>query len=228
MIRKHAVFGDSARFTVPRPLSVLTGILALSVAATGLAGPGREHRGPDFPISLAEARDRADARFQELDADGSGEVSPDELGDAPVLHGRGAHQFHHWGKRHDGSRQELSDEQRQRRREQAAERQEALNAELFDRMDENSDGQLSASEFSSESLRAARRDAMRDAMGERLFARLDDDGSGGLSRDELSFMTRRLEAMDADGDGMVTREEARAHHQDRRDARREERRADKG
>lgn len=57
--------------------SVLPIVLGLGLAGSALAGNGR----PEFPLSVAEARDRAEARFQTLDADRSGGLSREELPD---------------------------------------------------------------------------------------------------------------------------------------------------
>lgn len=196
------------RLPSPRTLSALAGAVTLSVTAAALAGP----RGPEFPISVAQAKDRAEARFKELDTDGSGDISPAEMAAAPKFHrfahGHGSKGHHRGGdaeRSGDGSALWL-------------EKREAMNAEMFERLDENDDGLLSKEEFNTAKLTEARREATQ----EHVFARLDKDGSGGITREELPDMSRRLEAMDADGDGMVTREEARAHRKAHRDARRAE------
>ena len=198
--------------------AALSGALVLTL--TGGAQAARDHRGPEFPISVAEAKNRAEAGFQEMDADGNGEISPAEWAAAPMARRFGLGGSHHHGKSHH-KRHQLSDEQRAEWREKREARREAfdeeMNESLFSRLDEDGDGQLSRAEFDTTKMREARRAAMH----ERVFARLDDDDSGGLSRDELPDMSRWLEAMDTDGDGTVTREEARAHHGDRREARRE-------
>jgi len=66
--------------------SVLAAAIALGLTTSALAGDGR----PEFPLSVAEAGDRAEARFQTLDADRSGEVSLAEFTEAaPELRERG-------------------------------------------------------------------------------------------------------------------------------------------
>lgn len=182
-----------ARISVStRRIPVLAAAIGLGLGAITLA----HARGPEYPISLAEVEKRVEERFQALDTDGNGEISPEEYAAAPAV---GRHGFHH-GMHRKGP----ADRERPKPDHRA---QHEFDEGAFDRLDTNGDGLLSREEFDSEKLRAARRAEMR----ERLFARLDADGSGGLSRDELPDPTRRLAAMDADGDGTVTRAEARAY-----------------
>ncbi len=176
------------RFIAPLRGAILLGAVTATAAFAALADGHR----PEFPLSVADARERADARFQAMDSDGSGEISPAELAAAPGPEHRGRHPG--W-KRHG-------------RTDDDAGFSEEGDGALFDALDDDADGTLSRTEFSAERLREARREHARS----RLFERLDRDGSGGLSRAELPDMSRRLAAMDADGDGTVTREEARAHH----------------
>jgi Ca2+-binding EF-hand superfamily protein len=197
----------TSRYRSARRLAAAAvGALALGAAVAAVAGPSR----PEFPISLTDARERAEARFRELDVDGSGDLSAEELANAPharFMHGLGKRQgaqladgSHRWLEKHGGD----------------------LETDLFERLDQDGDGQISRDEFDAGALAEARRDAMR----QHVFARLDRDGSGGITPDELPDPVRRLEAMDADGDGIVTREEARAYKQERRQARREAREAE--
>jgi len=185
--------------------SVLAAAIALGLTTSALAGDGR----PEFPLSVAEAGDRAEARFQTLDADRSGEVSLAEFTEAaPELRER----FPGVGRPHRGRHEDY----RRAAEARAAEDRHAhraapaeFEAALFEHLDGNADGLLSRDEFSANRLRAARRAAAQD----RSFAHLDRDGSGGLSRSEVPDPSRRLEDMDGDGDGTVTREEARAYRQ---------------
>lgn len=173
-----------------RTASVLAAVLALGVGAVAVAGDR-----PEFPLSVAEARERAEARFQRLDADGNGEISAAEFADADEQRRpRGPHQHRFPGRGPDAA---------------AAPDGPAPDDAVFERLDEDGDGLLSKAEFSRERLR----DAGRAEARARRFARLDADGNGSLSRTELPDGSDRLEAMDADGDGQVTREEARQHRQ---------------
>lgn len=184
-------------------VATMAGALTLGVAAA--AAGGHLHRNAEFPISLAEAQDRADARFREMDSDGNGEISAAEFAAAaPRLHrGHGPHRGH--GR--PGEERRAGEDDR-----------DELDAALFRRLDTDADGQLSEAEFDGRRMREARSALLR----ERMFAHLDADGSGALGPEELPDPSRRLQAMDADGDGTVTREEARAHHRARHAAGRSE------
>jgi Ca2+-binding EF-hand superfamily protein len=172
------------------PIGLLAFGISLTLALPAAAGD----RGPQFPLSVAEAQNRAEARFQELDSDGNGEISPAEFAAAPrtMRHGHGHHVRGHGGKRWgDGAPADAG----------------ALDDALFAELDTDGDGLLARSEFDTRAMHEARREAGR----EWLFSHLDKDGSGGLSRGELPDPSQWVEAMDSDGDGTVTREEARAH-----------------
>ncbi len=220
-----------------RALAVVAGTVTLSFAATSMAAdtsaadtsaagpsaggpPVTDHR-PVFPLSIAQAKARAEARFEALDTNHDGAISPAELAAAPPHHWMpgdgGAHPGAHAG-RHRGchggpdmaakGRPAASEAQRQERQQQREQARAAMDQALFARLDTNGDGQISKAEFTPGKLRQARREAVQAQW----FARLDKDGSGGLSRSELPDMSRRLEAMDTNHDGTVTREEARAYH----------------
>lgn len=215
-MKRRSPFGGF-RLRRPRTVALFAGAVAACAAAAVSAGPPAwlgGHHGPDYPISVPEARDRAEAHFQELDADGSGEISAAELASAP----RGErwvirHHGHHAHARRSGDGDASA----------AGERHAAMNTAVFERLDEDGDGLLSKTELDMRRLREVRHELMR----ERVFARLDADASGGLSREELPDRSRRLAAMDADDDGTVTREEARAHRERHRHARSGSRHADR-
>jgi Ca2+-binding EF-hand superfamily protein len=196
--------------TTARNLAGLAGALALAWSSFGLA---QHHRGPQFPISIADARAEVNARFDALDADGDGLVSRAEFMNAPVM-GRGPG-MHTDGKgpaimmieRHKGPRAEEAQNA-------WAAKREAMEAEVFKRLDKDGDGKISEEEFDGQAMAEARREIML----ERMFDRLDGDGNGTLTREDMGAWVDQLAAMDADDDGTVTREEARAHRQARRNA----------
>lgn len=188
-------------------------IAAAALAASPVAFGG--DRGPEFPVSIEQARERAEARYREMDADGDGVISASEFQQAPIPAAAWrSHPGHRGfalgkGRPGDGARS------RSDGKESKPGPRKPTAAELFARLDSDGDGRLSEQEFSREHIRDAKQSMMR----ERVFERLDEDGNGALSRDEMPDITARLEAMDADGDGQVTREEARAHREQRRQSR---------
>ncbi len=86
--------------------------------------------------------------------------------------------------------------------------------ENFDRLDQNKDGRIDASERPQRQGKGGG----KGQKGERM-AKLDTNGDGRFSRDELAGRERALQnfsAIDANRDGFLTREEMRAHHQAQR------------
>ncbi len=183
---------------------------AIAVAAGNAAVAGER---PEFPLSVAEARERAEARFQTLDTDGSGELSEAEFAAAAEGDRWDRHAFRH-RLEHDrkhrggpGGAQGGPDGRDDRGADADGTDHDDAEAAVFDRLDADGDGQLSREEFTPEKRHQARRTVHQA----RVFERLDTDDSGGLSRAELPDPSEWLEAMDSDGDGMVTRAEAREH-----------------
>jgi len=129
-------------------------ILALTAGAFASTGEARDH-GRERPT------------FEQLDSNGDGQITQDEL------QARGAARFAEADSNGDGalSRAELEA--------QASERMASRIDRMMERLDSNGDGQLSQDEMQS------RRDPSR------MFARLDTDESGGISQEEFEAMKTR-------------------------------------
>lgn len=175
------------------------GATALGATLIGLAGTAwAGHHEDRFPISIAEAQARAQARFQEADGNADGSITREEFdavdwpdrGHGPDGHPKGPGMMLH------------------RAGSDSPPDPAALDQKLFSAMDANADGNLSPAEFSVGKLHAARRELARG----QIFEDLDDNGDGRLTADELPDPAGRLRSMDDDGDGVVTRAEARKHH----------------
>jgi Ca2+-binding EF-hand superfamily protein len=188
-----------------RNLMIIGGAMAMSMAAMAAPEPGKLQ----FPISISEARERADSRFQSLDKDGNGVLSREEFAAAEWMgkrHSRGHGHMRPGARDGKAGLRYRPDGADRGDREAWRERRDATDAALFEALDADGDGTLSRDEFGTRQIREARRQAMAD----RLFDRLDRNGDGVISRDEFPDGVARLEAMDTDGDGVVTEAEARA------------------
>jgi Ca2+-binding EF-hand superfamily protein len=135
-----------------------------------------------------------DRAFHRLDADGDGQLSPEEMA-AGRPGARGRHMER--GRRGPGFGGGFGPADGQDR--------EAV----FQKLDENGDGFLSVEEL------AAAREKMRERRGERprrfnpeeRFKELDVNADGVLSAEEFARGSARFERLDADNDGVVTLEE---------------------
>lgn len=186
----------------------LLGTAAAGIVAAGVAWSHAHDRagGPEFPISIAEAEVRAQEAFARVDADGNGEISSAEFvaAEMPRDHRRpwGKNAGHRRSGMHgDGSRKGAHAMQGEDREERNAERE----AEFFEALDTDGNGQLSAAEFD----RDHRVEVRKSLMKARAFAHLDSDANGVLSTSEFPGHLQRLKAMDADGNGEVSRDELR-------------------
>jgi len=188
--------------------SIMMFALTLSgtVASTAFAAPHSDR----FPISLADAQAKAEARFAEADVDGSGSIDLAEFENAKLPHP---------GKRLHGKRQHGKKGQRgeHRRGGKHSKIRTAAKEEIFAILDSNSDGSISKEEHSSADMRATRKLAMKRAM----FKHLDKDKNQLLSVGEMPNPANFLSVADEDNDGYVSQEEMRANrraiHRARRD-----------
>lgn len=113
------------------------------------------------------------ASFTELDTDGNGEISPDEM------NARGAARFASIDA--DGDGKLTVEEMLAANSARAADRAERM----VERLDTDGDGALSADELE------AGREARAEQRRAKRFARMDSDGSGGLSQAEFDAMKAR-------------------------------------
>src|SRR5580765_6561294 len=90
---------------------------------------------------------------------------------------------------------------------------EAAAKKMFDRRDTNGDGALTESEFTAQTggrQLVADRQQKLDARRGKRFAAMDKDGDGQVSAQEfLAAAQQRFTAADANGDGRVTKDELR-------------------
>ena len=177
--------------------SVIIGCL---VSGTVPANPHEAHQGR-FPISIAEAEQRHAQRIASIDTNGDNVIDSAEFEAAEPRGGRA--RFKHRGKRGEGHGPTSG---RRGHPARHAAHSQALQAEVFNILDLNGDGSISADEFKSADRKSTHELARKRAM----FKRLDADGDGLLNQAEMPDPTERLRNADADGNGEVTAQELRA------------------
>ena len=191
---------------IPKLFMVTATAVGLFVSTTALARP---HFGGDETIDLANVEQKVAERQAKVDVNGDGSVSEAEFLAAegwPVGHpGHHARGFRgHEGPppgpmgpmRHPMGRPDVDIDF------------EAVENDIFDRLDADHNASLSRQEFSRENIETARRTVFRT----HLFKQLDTNADGALSTDEMPSPLEHLRKMDANGDGKVTPEERRAAH----------------
>lgn len=142
-----------------------------------------------LPAMAQDAGPRSAEVFAELDADGDGALSLEEL-----QAGRGGDRFAQADTDGDGTitRDEMLA--------QVTERAEAGVDRFFDRFDADEDGAVTQEEIAE--AREAQNEERRARMAERIFERMDADGDGTVSEEEFADAAGRLrEHMGRGGEG---------------------------
>jgi Ca2+-binding EF-hand superfamily protein len=177
------------------------GILLALTAAGAAWAQGRPDAGGNGSISRQQWLNAAGARFDRLDANQDGVLTPDELTRGRRNAPPGGRSISRMDTNGDG--QISADEFR------AAHPQAP--ADLFTKLDTNKDGQLSPDE-----LRGMRAQAAA-AMRQRLVERLDTDHNGSVSLAELQaarpgVTAEQFNRLDRNGDGQLTADELPRWH----------------
>jgi Ca2+-binding EF-hand superfamily protein len=171
---------------------VLTALAAETPAASDAKSPDCAWHGG---VDLARLQARSEAIFATVDSDGDGSITEVEFlaAEPPHGHGMGGRHFaqHGAGMGPMGGPGGPPNWQ-------------TMNADLFNALDTDGNGELSADEF------AKLHETIQSLMRKQAFAKLDSNGDGVLDKSEFPPMAKHLAAMDTNGDGKVTRDEMQA------------------
>jgi Ca2+-binding EF-hand superfamily protein len=196
-------------------LLAAAGIAALGLGAASLAAAqDGDHRGgrhgvfsadanSDGAVTRAEFDASRDARFTQQDANNDGQLTREEMreGWGERRRGRG----HRGGGMHHLARADANEDGNITREEFLA-----RPTQMFDRMDADNDGVISAAE------RPQRRERP-DGAERRERPNFDSNGDGLISRSEHAAMGAGMfERLDANNDGSISQDEARARRGHRR------------
>ena len=194
-------------------LIAVTGLaLLLGAAPAALADRSDQRAHPGHhEINLAQLEERLTERFASLDGDSDGRVTETEFLSAERPAGDAADGRRHRFRSHNFHSREGERARRHFKSmdpEQRAERRAQMNAQLFNTLDTDGDGQLSATEFDEapNARKALRKESHRKAR----FAKLDTNDDAAITEDEMLERLNRLRELDSNADGSVDREELRA------------------
>ena len=181
-------------------ISTLSILLALTVGGAAWA-QGRLDADGNGTISRQEWLNAAGARFDRLDANKDGVLTPDEMARGKRRGPPGQRQFSRMDTNGDG---EISSSEFSAAHPNAP-------ADLFSKLDTNKDGQLSSSE-----LRGLRQQ-MATVMRQKTIERLDTNHDGSLSLAELqaaypNMTAEKFNRLDRNGDGQLTADELPRWH----------------
>jgi len=199
----------------------LLGAFSLSlISAAAMADPGHGPQGKfmmffdtnhDNMVTISELNAAVKQRFETMDADGNGMVTPEEF-KAYISERRAERQQQRFAKLDANDDGTIS-------KDEFVQYQQKLAEQRFQRLDTNNDGAISKDEFD------ARQHGFRDGKyghhgkygmrrhggGERFFARMDSNHDGQLTLDEnLAAWTTWFNRIDANHDQVVTVDEVNA------------------